>query len=181
MSGRPRAARRSKSSGLQGCPHRLQRTNWRGVGLEATEVLSVGSGRSLIDVNGGENVAACGLKAQAETSCTAEKIDNAEAPWNHGTALVNSGTRPLPRQEDPDTGSPPSPIGQSVNLAAVHLHDAASDGEAHSLPTFFARKQWLEHAVSYGVGIPGPLSEKMISHFCSKRRALIRIRGCRIP
>ena len=43
-------------------------------------LLGVGSGRGLVNVNGGENLAARGLEAQAETSRTAEEVYNAEAP-----------------------------------------------------------------------------------------------------
>ena len=133
-------------------PSSPERTNGRRLRLQPADVLRVSAGRRLVNVNGGENVAASGLKAEAEAARTTEQVYDARGALGSGSSLVNSGTRPLPRQEDPDTGSPTSPIGQSVNLAAVHLHDAASDGEAHSLPTFLARKEWLEHAVSDGVG-----------------------------
>jgi len=52
----------------------------RRVGLEETEILSVGSGRSLIDVHGSENLASRGLKTEAETACAAEEVDYTEAP-----------------------------------------------------------------------------------------------------
>jgi hypothetical protein len=52
--------------------------NRRSVGLETSEILRVGSGRGLIDIDGAENVAACGLKTQAEAPCATEEIDYAE-------------------------------------------------------------------------------------------------------
>jgi hypothetical protein len=54
--------------------------NRRSVGLETTEILRVSSGRSLIDVDGAENIAARRLEPQAETAGAAEQIDYAEAP-----------------------------------------------------------------------------------------------------
>ena len=58
-----------------------RKNNGRGMRAESADVLRIGACRSLVDIDGGEDVATRGLKAQAETSGTAEQVHNAEAPW----------------------------------------------------------------------------------------------------
>src|SRR5215469_2312405 len=48
----------------------------RRIRLSSADIVSVGAGCSLVDVDGGENVATGGLKAEAEAPCTAEEVYN---------------------------------------------------------------------------------------------------------